>query len=162
MYYRCLLNTIRFWSSSRLLDSEMVKVLSIVSIMIENEYVTFNVQKEKWYFDRDSDNTTIDGFGRTPWFTLSTSLHNLCMERSVNGYVYDTNCPPLPDGQKMKVCKVMHTSIHSLSNRAVKWVFRTSNLYWSLSWHTQWRIVMVHCSVLAPSMWPRTQPHHIP
>ena len=26
--------------------SEMVKVLSIVSIMIENEYVTFNVQKE--------------------------------------------------------------------------------------------------------------------
>ena len=26
--------------------SEMVKVLSIVSIMIENEYVTFNVQRE--------------------------------------------------------------------------------------------------------------------
>ena len=26
--------------------SEMVKVFSIVSMMIENEYVTFNVQKE--------------------------------------------------------------------------------------------------------------------
>ena len=46
--------------------SEMVKVLSIVSIMIENEYVTFNVQREGWYFDRESEDTTIDGFGWTP------------------------------------------------------------------------------------------------
>ena len=46
--------------------SEMVKVLSLVSIMIENEYVTFNVQREGWYFDRESEDTTIDGFDRTP------------------------------------------------------------------------------------------------
>ena len=45
------------------IGSEMVKVLSIVSIMIENEYVTFNVQREGWYFDRESEDTTIDGFG---------------------------------------------------------------------------------------------------
>ena len=48
------------------IGSEMVKVLSIVSMMIEEEYVTFNVQKERWYFDRESEDTTIDGFDRTP------------------------------------------------------------------------------------------------
>ena len=41
----------------------MVNVLSIVSMMIEDRCVTFNVQGEGWYFERDSDNTTIDGFG---------------------------------------------------------------------------------------------------
>ena len=48
------------------IGSEMVKVLSIVSIMIENEYVTFNVQKERLYFDRESEDTMMDGFDRTP------------------------------------------------------------------------------------------------
>ena len=43
--------------------SEMVMVLSIVSMKIEKECVTFNVQKEGWYFDRESEDTTIDGFG---------------------------------------------------------------------------------------------------
>ena len=45
--------------------SEMVMMLSIVSMKIEKECVTFNVQKEGWYFDRESEDTTIDGFGRT-------------------------------------------------------------------------------------------------
>ena len=44
-------------------NNKMFIVLSIVSIMIENEYVTFNVQREGWYFDRESEDTTIDGFG---------------------------------------------------------------------------------------------------
>ena len=44
-------------------NNEMLNVLSIVSMKIEKEYVTFNVQREGWYFDNDSDNTTIDGFG---------------------------------------------------------------------------------------------------
>ena len=46
--------------------SEMVMMLSIVSMKIEKECVTFNVQKEGWYFDRESEDTTIDGFGWTP------------------------------------------------------------------------------------------------
>ena len=44
-------------------NNEMLNVLSIVSMKIEKEYVKFNVQREGWYFDNDSDNTTIDGFG---------------------------------------------------------------------------------------------------
>ena len=43
--------------------SEMVMVLSIVSMTIEDKCVKFNVQGEGWYFERDSDNTTVDGFG---------------------------------------------------------------------------------------------------
>ena len=41
----------------------MVNVLSIVSMTIEDKCVKFNVQGEGWYFERDSDNTTIDDFG---------------------------------------------------------------------------------------------------
>ena len=76
---------------------EMVKVLSIVSMKIEKEYVTFNVQREGWYFDHDSDNTTIDGFGWTPRFKLSLSTLNMCIIRSVYSSVYDTDGPSLPD-----------------------------------------------------------------
>lgn len=53
-------------------------------MMIEDEYVTFNVQEEGYYFDRTSDDTTkMDDFGWTPWFKLFPSVHNLCIERSV-------------------------------------------------------------------------------
>ena len=78
------------------IGSEMVKVLSIISIMIENEYVTFNVQREGWYFDRESEDTTIDGFGWTPG---SNYLHPYIswLERSADSSVYDKNCPSLPD-----------------------------------------------------------------
>ena len=43
----------------------------------------FNVQEEGYYFDRTSDDTTMDGFGWTPWFKLFPSVHNQCIERSV-------------------------------------------------------------------------------
>ena len=78
------------------IGSEMVKVLSIISMMIEDKYVTFNVQREGWYFDRESEDTTIDGFGWTPG---SNYLHPYIswLERFVNGSVYDNNCPSLPD-----------------------------------------------------------------
>ena len=49
-----------------LLDSEMVKVLPFVSMTIEEENVKFNVQEHGWYFDSDSDNTTIDNIDWTP------------------------------------------------------------------------------------------------
>ena len=55
-------------------NNEMVMVLSIVSMKIEKEYVTFNVQKEGWYFDHKSEDTTIDGFG---WTLGSSCLHPL-------------------------------------------------------------------------------------
>ena len=47
-------------------NNKMFIVLSIVSMKIEKKYVTFNIQKEGWYFDRESEDTTIDGFGWTP------------------------------------------------------------------------------------------------
>ena len=47
-------------------NNKMFIVLSTVSMKIEKEYVTFNVQREGRFFDFDSDNTTIDGFGWTP------------------------------------------------------------------------------------------------
>ena len=47
-------------------NNEMLNVLSIVSMKILKEYVKYNIQREGWYFDRESDNTTIDGFGWTP------------------------------------------------------------------------------------------------
>ena len=71
-------------------------------------------------FDRESEDMTMNGFGWTPWFKLSPSTLNMCIIRSLYGSVYDTNCLFLPDGQKINVCKVMHTPIHPLSNRALK------------------------------------------
>ena len=44
----------------------------------------------------------------------------MCIIRSLYGSVDDSNCPSLPDGQKMKVCEVMHTSIHPMLNRTDK------------------------------------------
>ena len=75
----------------------MVNVLSIVSMTIEDKCVTFNVQGEGWYFERDSDNTTIDGFGWTPWFKLSLSTLNMYVIRSLYGSLYDPNGLSLPD-----------------------------------------------------------------
>ena len=77
--------------------SEMVKVVPLVSMTIEEEYVKFNVQGEGWYFDRTSDNTTMDSFGWTQWFKLSPFTQNLCIERPVDGSVFDLNGPFLSD-----------------------------------------------------------------
>ena len=52
-------------------------------MMIEDEYVKFNVQEEGYYFDRTSDDTTMDGFGWTMWFKLFPSVYNIRIERSV-------------------------------------------------------------------------------
>ena len=101
-------------------NNKMFIVLFIVSMKIEKEYVAFNVQRERRFFDFDSDNTTIDGFGWTPWFKLSLSTLNMCIIRSLYGSAYHPNSPSLPDGQKMKVCEVMHIPIYPMSNRTVK------------------------------------------
>ena len=79
------------------LGSEMVKVFPLVLMTIEEEYVELNVQEDGWHFDRESDDTTMNGFGWTPWFKLSPSTHSLCMERSVDGSVFDSNGPSLSD-----------------------------------------------------------------
>ena len=50
-----------------------------------------NVQEHGWYFERDSDNTTIDGIDWTPWFKLFLSTLNMCIKRSLYGSVYDLN-----------------------------------------------------------------------
>ena len=75
---------------------EMVKVLPLILMTIEDDHVSFNDQSNSWYFDRISVDTTIDGFGWTPWFKLSPSTHNLCIERPVDT-VFDTSKPSLPD-----------------------------------------------------------------
>ena len=59
---------------------ELSKVITTISMTIEDKYVKFNVEGNEWYFDRESDDTTIDGFGWTPWFKLSPSTQNLCIE----------------------------------------------------------------------------------
>ena len=54
-----------YYTFSEFIDavgSEMVKMLLLVSMTIEEEYVKFNVQKELWYFDRVSNNITMDDF----------------------------------------------------------------------------------------------------
>ena len=51
---------------------------------------------ESWYFDRSSVDTTIDGFEWTPWFKLSLSVQNLCIERPVETQ-FDPSGPSLPD-----------------------------------------------------------------
>ena len=77
--------------------AEMVKVLPLTSMTIEDDHVRFNVQgSESWYFDRSSVNTTIDGFEWTPWFKLSPSVQNLCIERPVETQ-FDPSGPSLPD-----------------------------------------------------------------
>ena len=61
-----------YYTFSQFIDavgSEMVKVLPLVSMTIEEEYEKFNVQGELWYFDRVSNDTTIDG-----WFWLDSMV----------------------------------------------------------------------------------------
>ena len=75
----------------------MVKVLPLISMTIEDDHVRFNDQSnESWYFDRTSVDTTIDGFGWTPWFKLSPSTRNLCIEHPVEN-VFDPSGLSLPD-----------------------------------------------------------------
>ena len=76
---------------------EIVKVLPLISMTIEDDHVRFNDQSnESWYFDRTSIDTTIDGFGWTPWFKLSPSTRNLCIEHPVET-IFDISGPSLPD-----------------------------------------------------------------
>ena len=61
-----------YYTFSQFIDavgSEMVNVLHLVSMMIEEEYVKFNVQGELWYFDRVSNDTTIN-----EWFLLDSMV----------------------------------------------------------------------------------------
>ena len=77
---------------------EIVKVLPLISMTIEDDHVRFNDQSnESWYFDRTSIDTTIDGFGWTPWFKLSPSTHNLCIERPVESQFDPANSDSPPD-----------------------------------------------------------------
>ena len=76
--------------------TEMVKVLPLILMTIEDDHVRFNDQSNSWYFDRSSVDTTIDGFGWTPWFKMSPSTRNLCIERPVEN-VFDPSGPSLPD-----------------------------------------------------------------
>ena len=62
----------------------MVNVLPFVSMTIEDKYVTFNVQGEGWYFERDSEDMTMNGFGWTPGLNclhplIICALYVLCM-----------------------------------------------------------------------------------
>ena len=59
------------------LGSEMVNVLPLVSMTIEEEYVKFNVQGELRYFDRVSNDTTMNG------------AHDLGIESHVDDSVFD-------------------------------------------------------------------------
>ena len=96
-------------------NNEMVKVLPRVSMTIEDDHVRFIVTSDKsWHIDRTSVDTTIDGFGWTPWFKLSPSVHNLCIERPVES-VFDLIGPSLPDATNDQGLGVMHTSIHPMS-----------------------------------------------
>ena len=61
----------------------------------------------------------------------------------------------------IKVWEVMHASIRPVSNMTGNCVSRTTDSSWYVLWHTRWWIVMVHCLVLAHSMWQRTRLHHL-
>ena len=75
--------------------AEMVKVLPLTSMTIEDDHVRFNVQADGWYFDRSSVDTTIDGFGWTPWFKLASTVRNLCIERPVEtSFNPESDSPP--------------------------------------------------------------------
>ena len=76
---------------------EMVKVLPLTSMTIEDDHVRFNDQSNSWYFDRSSVDTTIDGFGWTPWFKLTQSARNLCIERPMETQFDPVNSDSPPD-----------------------------------------------------------------
>ena len=59
-------------------------------------YASMVNPSESLYFDRSSGDTTIDGFEWTPWFRLSPSVQNLCIERPVETQ-FDPSGPSLPD-----------------------------------------------------------------
>ena len=77
--------------------SEMVNVLPLVSMTIEEEYVKYDIIGELGYLDRVSNDTTMNGFGQTPWFKLSPQAHNLSIESHGDCYLFDSNDPFLPD-----------------------------------------------------------------
>ena len=52
---------------------------------------------ESWYFDRSSVDTTIDGYQWTPWFKLSPSVQNLCIERPIETQFDPANSETPPD-----------------------------------------------------------------
>ena len=95
--------------------TELSKVITTISMTIEDKYVKFNVEGNEWYFDRDTTDTTIDGFGWTPWFKLSPSTQNLCIELPVDEclilmvHLYLMR-------QMMKDWEVMYISIHPMWN----------------------------------------------
>lgn len=39
----------------------------------------------------------MNGFDSTSWFKVHLSVHNLCIERFVDGFVFDPNGSSLPD-----------------------------------------------------------------
>ena len=64
---------------------------------INDDHISFNItSNESWYFDRTSVDATINGFGWTPWFKSSPSVHNLCIERLMES-LFDQSDPSLPD-----------------------------------------------------------------
>ena len=119
------------------------------------------MQREGWYFVvKVTTRPSIHGFG---WLHGSNSLHpNIICVCSVLWMVLCSiwMVHPCLMWRLMMVCEVMHTSILSLSHKTGNWVRRITDSSISYSWQSQWRIVMVHCLVLAPSMWPRTRLHH--
>ena len=60
-------------------------------------YASMINPSESWYFDRSSVDTTIDGFEWTPWFKLSPSVQNLCIERPVETQFDPANSETSPD-----------------------------------------------------------------
>ena len=67
-----------------------------ISMTIEDDYVRFNDQSNSWYFDRYNVDTTINGYQWTPWFKLSPSVRNLCIEKPVETQ-FDPTGSSLPD-----------------------------------------------------------------
>ena len=126
-FHRCILDTTRI-SSIDTIEQWDNESAPLVTMMIEDEYVKFNVQEEGYYFDWTSDDTTMDGFGWTTWFKLSPSVHNLCIERSVDDSVCSIwRVIPCLIWRTTKVWDVMHTSIHSMSNKTGNWMYRVTD-----------------------------------
>ena len=56
------------------IDVEMVKVLPLISMTFDEDHALCNITSDElWYFDQASSDTTIDGFGWTPWLNLLPS-----------------------------------------------------------------------------------------
>ena len=128
---------------------------------INDDHVSFNItSNESWYFDRTSVDATINGFGWTPWFKSSPSVHNLCIERPMES-LFDQSDQSLPDVTNDQ--GLGGYAYLKPSHVVYDWQLRTSDYRFILKTLAKYTMMnrIVCCLIPVPTTSLRTRLHHL-